>query len=508
MKVLIGTDIGSTNVKTVIFDENCRILASETKEIDCFIPKPGWTEYDCDQFWDAMIDTVQRSIKKANIDPCDIAGIGVSGQGCVVPMDKEGKVLFHGMNWADQRTQDEVKFLIDNCLDDIYSTSMNYPSTMYSAPKLMWLKRNKPEVYKKIYKFTESYGLLVQRLTGEFTIDYSFASGWTLGFDPDALEWDKTLIEKMGLDIDIFPRAHDNMEEAGRVTEKAAKEAGLVPGIPVYVGGPDYTAAAIASGALCPGQVFLSCGSGGDVITITDNMELGHPGLISNFHAKGHPIRQLNGLLGSVGFSMKWFRNEFGGLEQIEAEKRGVSAFDIMSEEAGTAEAGSGGVLFIPYLYGKFCPELNPFGKGVYFGMNGLTTRAQMIRAIMEGTCFDIYEVIRLKLDLGVTIDEVIFVGGPSKSDVWCQILADVTNRKILTVSAPEASPFGDAVLAGVGTGIFASFEEVAEKYITREKEYFPNPENHALYDKLFDIYQKIYSSTKTLFTELDELIG
>jgi xylulokinase len=506
---LIGIDIGSTNVKTVIFDKDCHVLASETQEYTTLIPRPGWTEYDPEEWWDGVKNTLNRAIQNAGIDPNKIAGLGVSSLGCCpVPMDEGGNVIYNGIPWSDQRAQDEVNFLIDNCKDIIFKTTKNTPTTMNATPHLMWIKNNEPEIYKKIYKYSEPSGFLGQRFTDEFTLDLSFASSLDFGFDVNILDYNEDLINTMGLDIDKYPRLHKNAESLGSVTEKAAKETGIVEGIPVFSGGPDFTPGALAAGALHSGQGYYSMGSGANMIVLTDDLEVASPYLISIIHAKGPELRMLDGVQGSIGYSIRWFRDQLGGLEQEAATvlDGSVNAFEIMTAEGLKTEPGAGGIVYLPYLFGKFHPVLNPNAKGVFFGISPISTRPQIIRAIMEGCSFAMYQSLKNSLKLGLKVDEIIATGGPSKSDLWCQIMADVTNTKIVTVNAPEAAPFGDAILAGVGAGLFKSFEEVAERAIKINRVYEPVDKNHNLYEDLFTIYEDVYESLYDNFDKLEEI--
>jgi xylulokinase len=369
----------------------------------------------------------------------------------------------------------------------------------------MWIKNNEPEVYKSIYKYSEPSGFLGQRFTGEFKLDYSFASSLDFGFDVKKLDWDQKLISEMGLDREKYPDLHKNTESLGTVTEKAAGETGIVPGIPVFAGGPDFTPGAIGAGALHSGQGFYSMGSGANMITLTDDSEVASPYLISIFHAKGPELRMLDGVQGSIGYSIRWFRDQLGGVEQEAADllKSKISSFDIITAEGLTTQPGAGGIIYLPYLFGKFHPILNPNAKGVFFGISPTTTRAQIIRAIMEGCTYDMYQSLKSSLNLGLHVDEIIVTGGPSKSDLWCQIMADVTGRKIVTVNAPEASPFGDAMLAGVGAGLFSDLEEVADIAISTDRIYNPNDYNHRLYEKFFSIYEEVYDTLLDSFTKL-----
>jgi len=507
--ILIGIDIGSTNVKTVAFDSDFKVLASETQEYTTLIPKPGWTEYNPEEWWDGVKNTLKRAISNGKIDVKKIAGIGVSSLGCCpVPMDKEGNVVYNGIPWSDQRAQEEVNYLINNCSEILLEKNKNTPTTMNAIPHLMWIKNNEPEIYKSIYKYTEPSGFLGQRFTGEYTMDFSFASSLDFGFDNQKLDWSEEIIKAIGLDIEKYPRLHRNTESLGSVTKKTAEELGIIEGIPIFSGGPDFTPGAIAAGVLLPGQGFYSMGSGANMITLTDDKDISSPYLISIFHAKGPDLRMLDGVQGSIGYSIRWFRDQLGGLEQKAAEvlNNEVDAFEIITSEGQKTSPGSGGLIYLPYLFGKFHPVLNPNAKGVLFGISPNTTRAQIIRSIMEGCCFDGYQSLKSALDIGLEIDEIIATGGPSKSNLWCQILADVTNVKIKTVNAPEASPFGDAILAGVGVGIFKDFKEAADKAIKVENIFKPNSSNHQIYEELFGLYEEIYQSSMGCYSKASEI--
>jgi xylulokinase len=508
-EVLVGIDIGSTNVKTVIFDTEFRVLASETQEYTTLIPKPGWTEYQPEEWWDCVKNTLNRAIKNAQVEPKRIAGIGLSSLGCCpVPMDEKLNVVYNGIPWSDQRAQDEVKFLIDKCKDSIYKACKNIPTTMNATPHLMWIKDKAPEVYKKIYKYSEPSGYLGAKFTDEVTLDFSFASSLDFGFDLRTLAWDEKLIKQMKLDVEKYPRLHRNTEQLGKVTEKAAKETGIVAGIPVFAGGPDFTPGAVGAGAIRAGQGYYSMGSGANMIVLTDDQEVASPYLISIIHAKGPQLRMLDGVQGSIGYSIRWFRDQLGGLEQQAAGllKNNLNAFDIITAEGLGTDPGAGGLVYLPYLFGKFHPVLNPDAKGVFFGIAPTTTRAQFIRAVMEGCSYDMYQSLKSSLNLGIKVNEIIATGGPSKSNLWCQIMADVTNTKIVTVTAPEAAPFGDAVIAGIGTGLFPSFESATEKAIKVDRVFQPNERNHRLYEELFGVYEEVYDSLYDKFAKLGKI--
>lgn len=504
---LIGIDVGSSNVKLVIFDERCAVLASETSEYSTHVPQAGWTEYNPEDWWLGLKNTLCRALSKSSIDAHRIRAIGLSSLGCCpILLDRDGNCLYNGIPWSDHRADREVEWIRETCGDSIYSACLNYPSTLNTIPHLLWIKNNHPDIYAAMYKFTEPSSFLAYRLTGELKLDISFASCCSFGFDIARLDWNHGLIEQMGLDSNKFPELHANEDCIGCVSTAAAIETGLIPGIPVYSGGPDFSPGALAAGILKAGQGYYSMGSGSNIIVTTDKEAVASPSLLSTIHAKGWPLRILSGVQGAVGYSLRWFRDQLGGLESIEAKEKDIDVFSILSDEADTVQAGSGGVLYIPHLFGKFHPKFNAQARGMFCGLSSLTTRAQLIRSIMEGCSFDMYESLEQIMGLGLTLDEIVVTGGPSKSATWCQILADVTGRQIVTVNAPEAAPFGDAILAGVGVGIFRSFEDVARTNITRNRAFVPDSHNHVLYQQMFQVYKELYERTKPCFEVLANL--
>jgi xylulokinase len=506
--IIAGIDIGSSNIKTVLFNKDLEIEANESREINILFPRPGWTEYNPDDWWKYVKETLRDCLLKTNISPERIAGVGLSSLGCcAVPLDKNGDHVYNAIPWSDQRAEKEVEFLVNNCKEQIFSACGNIPTGLSATPHLMWIKNSEPEVYRRIYKYTEASGYLGRKLTGNFVLDHSMASGLDYGFDVNTLDYNRELIKSMGLDRDKFPSLYKNTESIGNVTEEAAKETGLISGTPVYMGGLDILSAAVAGGAIQPGQGFYSMGSASNMMIITDK-KVSTPYMTSILHIISPGIRCLFGSQGSVGYSLKWFRDQLGQPEQRAAavlDDR-VNAFEIMTSEAMKTEPGAGGVIYLPYLFGKFHPVFNQHAQGVFFGVTPTTTKSKIIRAIMEGCTYNMYETIKSARDIGIELSEIITSGGPSKSGLWCRIIADVTNCRVITIESPEASPMGNAILAGVGNGLFDGFKQAADKYIKKENEYVPDKKNHQLYEEIFDIYNEVYNSVAPSFSRMVKL--
>ena len=507
-QAIVGIDIGSTNIKTVVYDAELNMLAQAVKEIAMLHPRPGWTEYDPALWWEYVKDTSQRALREAGIVPGAVAGIGVSSLGCcTVPLDGRGHHLYHAIPWSDQRATAEVEYLERCCRDEIYAACGNIPTVLSATPHLMWLKKHEPDIYHRMHKYTEASGFIVQKLTGQFLLDYSMASALDYGFDTTRLEYDASLIEKMHLDIEKYPVPHDNRMAAGLLTEKAAQATGFVAGTPVYLGGLDIVTATVAVGAVSPGQGFCSMGSASNLMIVADS-GVKSPYLTSLLHPMNPAMRLLFGSQPAIGFSFQWFSQQLCCQERQEAALLGpgTSVFEVMTRKASSVPPGSGGLVYLPYLFGKFHPVFNPAATGVFFGITATTTREEMMRAVMEGCTYNLHETIESARALGIQLDEIVASGGPAQSDLWCQIIADVTQAKVKTLHTSEASPLGNAIIAGLGEGVWDSYETVLGKLAKSHKCYSPNPNHHVRYRNLFGLYRQLYQDLQSAYAKLGEL--
>lgn len=503
---IVGIDLGSTNVKTVIFDQDLNILAHAEREIAMLHPRPGWTEYDPGMWWDYVRDTSRQALRESGLVPGAVAGIGVSSLGCcTVPLDRHGQHLYNAIPWSDQRAMAEVEHLEKCCRDDIYAACGNIPTVLSATPHLMWLKTHEPDIYRRMYRYTEAAGFLVQKLTGLFLLDYSSASALDYGFNTATLRHDASLISKMGLDVDKYPVPHDSRRTAGRLTEKAAGETGFEAGTAVYLGGLDIVTAAVAAGVISPGQVFCSMGSASNLMIVGDR-EARSPHLTSLLHPMDPQKRLLFGSQPATGFSFQWLSQQLCAQERGEAERddSGISVFEVMTRKASQVPPGSGGLIFLPFLFGKFHPVFNPAATGVFFGLTATTTRDQMIRAVMEGCTYNMHETIESARALGIQLDEIFVSGGPAQSDLWCQIIADITRATVRTLRTSAASPLGNAILAGLGEGVWDGYETIRQKLVQTRKTYAPDPGCHDRYRECFDLYRQLDRDLQSAYAKHD----
>jgi xylulokinase len=503
---LIGIDIGSTNTKVMVCNKNCEVIANESEENDVYTSRADWAEYDPNEWWDKVRRLIKACIGKAQISSSSIAGIGISSLGATtVPVGEDGNPAYNAIMWADRRAKKEVENL-KKYEKKVLKISGNIPSLINSTSHIIWIKKHDPDLYKRIYKFMEPSGFIGCKFTGKFTLDWTFASGIWMGFDYKKLDYNEDLVRLFGLDIEKFPDLHRNTESIGIVTKKAAEETGLEEGIPVFVGGHDVISAAVGAGAIHPGQGYFSVGSAANLLIMTGK-DIITPHMLSIIHIIGPEVKVLDGVQGSVGFSLRWFRDNLGNLEKSFSDILGnFNCYEILTAEAEKVKPGSGGIIYLPFLFGKFHPDFMKDTSSVFFGLTYSSTRGQIIRSIMEGTIYNMYENLRTAMDLGVEISEIITNGGPTRCKLWCQIISDITGRKVVTLNSPEGSLFGNVILAGVGSKIFKSFDYAVERFVTRGKVFEPDKKNHILYEKLFKIYKDISKSLGPSFTNLEKV--
>ncbi|MEI7615164.1 MAG: FGGY family carbohydrate kinase [Actinomycetota bacterium] len=503
--IMLGIDIGSSSVKALLIDSDFTVIAMADRKNPVLIPRPGWSEYKPELWWDYVKQDIAECLQKAKINADNIISVGISGCGCcMVPLDAQGNSVYNSIPWTDQRADEEVKFLEKNCRDLIFAKCGNIPNMLSPIPHLMWLKNNEKSIYDKTYKYTEASGYIGQKFTGNFTLDYSMASALDYGMDTARLDFDKDLIDAMDLDITKFPKLHANTESIGSISAEVSKETGLKQGTPVYIAGLDIFAATIAAGATSSGQGFYSTGSAGNMIVVSDK-RTSSPNVTNAISITDSSLYYTFGSQGSLGYSFDWFVENFCELEVKASEmlNKTIKAYQIVDLEVAKSKPGAGGLLYMPYLFGKFHPDFNPDAQGVFFGIGPTTTKIDMLRAVMEGAVFNMYETIKVINGLGVKLEQIITSGGPSRSAIWCQIMSDITGISIKSIDIPEATAIGSALLGGIGAGLFKSFDDVNKKYEKPARIYEPDMANHNIYEKLFEIYKVVYSGSVEGFEKL-----
>ena len=504
-KYLLGIDIGTSGCKIAIFDYCGKLRDSITERYSTYFSASGCAEQDANDWWSAVCRGIRNLISKEQINPSEIIGIGVDGQSWVcLPIDEEGKPLCKAMIWLDRRAEKEAKWLKEGIGEErLIQTSGNPVEPGYILPKMLWLKENKQDVYNNTCKFLQSNAYIVYKLTEKYSQDYSQAYGFHF-FNISQGQWDENLAKELSINLDMMaPLVHCH-DIVGTVTTQAAKETGLLPGIPVVAGGLDAACSALGAGVIGNGETQEQAGQAGGM-SIVLGRALIHPKLILGYHVIPNKWLLQGGTVGGSGI-LRWYNQEFGFLEQQIAEESQRNVYEIFDEEVVEIAPGSDGLIFLPYMEGERSPVWDSHAKGVLLGLSYQKKRSQVIRSLMESVGFALFDNINTAEEKGIVIKNLVSVGGGANSKVWTQMKSDITNKTIYVPCANYATSLGAAILAGVGVGVYRDFNDAVRCCVKIQRTHNPDLEKHQLYQRYFKIYKKMYLQLKEIFKEMSDL--
>jgi xylulokinase len=505
---LIGIDIGTTGAKSVLINERGRVLASDLQEYPLSLPQAGWAEQDPEHWVTATIASLRNLLAKSRLQPNSIAGMALSGQmHGLVCLDKAGAVLRPAILWCDTRTTAECK-LIEKQVGGrarLIQLASNPALEGFTLPKLVWVQRNEPSIFKRTATVLLPKDYVRYRLTGALGMDISDAAG-TLMLDVKGKQWSAAILKALKINPSVLPPLGESPEIAGHITAEAAKLTGLPEGLPVAFGGADNTCAAVGNGVIKEGIVAVSIGTSGTVIAPTRSPQRDKLGRAHTFNHSVPGLWYVMGVMQAAGLSLKWLRDNFGAMELAMAEDTGIDAYEFLAARVGSIPPGSEGLLWLPYLNGERTPHLDANARGVLFGVSPRHTKAHVVRAIMEGVVFGLRDSLEIIRGLGIPVKEIRLTGGGAKSAVWRQMQADIFGQPVVTINVEEGPAFGAAIIAGVGTKVYKSFEAATDQIIKVGKPIQPNPENVARYNKQYALFQDLYVSLKEDFAKLAKL--
>ncbi len=495
MRCVAGIDVGTSGVKCILVDERGRVVSSKTEAYPLSNPKEGWSEQNPADWWEGTCRAMKAAVEKSGLKLGDIAGVSFSGQmHGLVALDAQDQVIRPAILWNDQRTGKECEEIIAAAggLDGLISYTNNTMLTGYTGGKILWLKKNEPDHFKRMKLFLMPKDYIRFLLTGERMTEVSDGSGTGL-FDVKNRKFNFELIGKLGFDASVFPKVVESDEVAGYVTKEAAALTGLPEGVPVYAGGGDAVIQTTGMGIVKEGTIGLIIGTSGIVSMALDGFGVNTGGLVQFFCNNDKRKWQAFGCQLSSGGSMEWYKNTFYS---------GDNAFREIDASAEASAPGSGGVVFLPYLTGERCPHADPYAKGMFFGLSVTTTKGDMARAVMEGVVCGLREIYELILSSkpGMKPADVVSSGGGAKSRIWRQIQADIMGLPVKTLQgAAEGGAYGAAVVAGVGAGLWKDIEQAAQM-LSVETVTEPIPENVEAYNSIIKTYSGLYQDVKHRF--------
>lgn len=504
---VIGIDIGTSGCKSLLIDDRGRVVARALEEYPLSNPRPGWSEQNPEDWWQAARITIQHLLKSGEAAG-SIRAIGLSGQmHGMVALDKDGRVLRPCIMWNDQRTGKQCQEIHDRLggVEGLLSHTNNRMLPGYTGGKILWVRENEPHLYEKISMVFNPKDYIRFRLTGEYATEVSDASGTGL-FNVRERKWSYRLLDILDIPKDWLPRCYESPEVSGKVMASVAAELGLPAGLSVAGGGGDAVVQTTGTGLVEPGILGTTIGTAGIVAMALDKC-YDNPGgklqvFCNNMPGKWHAM----GVTLAAGGSLRWFRDVLGGPEKEVSRWTGDHVYDILSREASRAEPGSEGLVFLPYLIGERCPYPDPHARGAFVGLTLRHTKSHIIRSVLEGVIFSLRDTAELIREMGVPLTQIRTSGGGAASELWRQIHADVFNSEVFTMSgSAEGGAYGAALVAGAGAGIWPTVEG-AVKVLTVETRNSPIPENIRLYDRLFRVYRNLYGALKNSFDTIAEI--
>jgi xylulokinase len=499
--VIFAHDLGTTGNKASLYDRDGKLIKSCYRAYETRYPKPGWVEQRPDDWWQALVDSTQEVLTASGVDPAQILGLSFSGQMMAgIPVDRDGKVLQEStMIWADHRSGSQGAAIEEKVgWERFYQTTgagMAIP--LYPIAKILWLKENAPEIYKKTYKFLGVKDVLIQRLTGRFSTDFSDASNTGL-LDIHRREWSTDLISEVGIDLDkLCDEILPSHTVIGKIGKQAASEIGLLEGTPVVLGGGDVSCAALGAGVIQEGSAYNYIGSASwlaiaaPLPIFDDKMR---PFTLCHVVPERYVVQMA---MFSAGVAFEWFRDQICLTEAADAEDRGTDAYDLMTELASASPPGAKGLLFLPNMRPGGAPHNNLNDRGAIVGLTLAHGRGDVLRAVLEGiTCNIRLMCEAMEEQAGARFSELRMIGGGSKSALWRDIEASVLNKNIVTLTAhQEANVLGASIIAGVALGVFDTFDDGIKEYVKRSETIEPNEEWRRVYEEQFPIFKRAYTA-------------
>ncbi len=510
---LLGLDYGTGGAKACVIDAEGEVRGFAFEEYPFIHEKPGWSEHDAPNYWQAACRLIRAVVVEAGISPRDIRGLAVSSAlPSLVLVDRDHNPLHHAYNLMDRRATREVQWLKETIGEErIFQLSGNRLEDHPAIVNLLWEKNNRPDAFKQLYKALTIDGYITLKLTGRAVTCYGDAAFYGVAYNLRERRFDTALLDEIGLDPKLMPDLFKSEEVIGEVTPAAAEATGLVAGTPVAAGQVDFNASCIAAGVTQPGDIMSNLGTVGNFGIVHQNpdfifSDVGYAMITCAFTVDSDRTYVTIPTTTTGGQSIRYLRDNFSQAE-VESERvLGVSAYDLLNLQAQKVPPGSDGLIILPYLMGERTPIWDVQARGVVFGLSLNHTKGHLVRAMMEAVAYAMYDSFQLIQKAGLPINfPMVLNEGGAVSTLWRQIITDVFNVPIVLVKRRTGAPFGDAILAGVATGVFKDFS-VAKQWVEYIEPMEPNGANHQRYMDYFGLYKQLYSHVKEDFQTLARL--
>ena len=489
--------MGTGGTRALVMDGEGRIISSATEEHAPFAsPQIGWAEQRPEDWWRACGISVRTALAKASLRGEDIACVGFSGQmhGAVM-LDERDEVVRPALIWCDVRTQKQCDDLTAKVgAERLIELTCNPALANFTVTKLLWVRKNEPELWKRVRSVMLPKDYVRFRLTGERATDMADASG-TLLLDVAHRRWSSEMLKAAEVDERWLPGLFESPDVCGQVSAAGAAATGLKAGTPVVAGAGDQAAGATGMGIVAAGAVSATIGTSGVVFAATDRPALDPKGRLHTFcHAI--PGRwHVMGVTQAAGLSLRWFREQFGT-----ESKDGGDPYERLTDAATTVLPGCDGLLWTPYLMGERTPHLDGSARAALVGLSASHTRAHVVRAILEGVALSLRDTFTIFEEMKVPVKNIRLGGGGARSKLWRQIQADVYGHEVEIVEAEEGAAYGAAILAGVGAKIWPSVDAACERTVRVKERVAARPDVVQVMDQTYSAYRRVYAATKAIF--------
>lgn len=503
MKYFLAYDVGTSSVKTILVNEAGAILASVIEDYPLYMPKPGWVEQEPLDYWNAICKATKQLIASAEVSLHNINGIAFTTQAMgIIPVNKQGDILHRNISWVDGRAEKQACAIMrklggKRLFRNIIGVEITGKDVI---PKLIWLKENRPEIFRNTYKVLDVNGYLRFKCTGRMTAEWSGACSYS--FNLKKKDWERLFFTITGVGTDKLPELVRSVDEVGKLTEQAASEMGLIPGIPVYGGCDDTQSAAVGTTAIGEGEAHIYTGTSAWV-GVTTRRPMGFKNGVFCIQSADPQMNLVVGITESAGVNTEWLLSNFYKKEKETLHTDAL--FELLENEVKQITAGAEYLIVTPWFLGERCPVSTTTTRSTIFNLSHQHTRAHIARAHFEGIAYNLrWSIQHLENDFGFKIHELKVTGGGTYSKTWMQIIANVTQRKIITTSQPKnAGALGAAMCAMVGSGTFNNFNEI-QKLIQTKEEFLPDTSTKNVYDVLFENYQSIYHQLKKTYNKIN----
>ncbi len=496
-RYFIGVDVSTTASKAVVVDEQGNVVTTKSHPHELYTPRPLWSEQDPENWWQAASQSLREAVQEVGADA--VAAIGLTGQmHGLTSLDKDGQPVRPAMLWNDQRSIAQCAEITEKIgAKRLYQLIGSILLPGFTAPKLLWVKQNEPDVFGRIAHILLPKDYIRYRLSGAYVADVADGSGFGL-MDIGKRTWSDELLSAYGFSRSILPELCESQDVSARVSEAGAAATGLKVGTPIVGGAGDQPASGVGNGIVEPNQASLTVGTSGVAYAANARYEPEPDGRLHTFCGPMPGTWMHMGVMLSAAGGLRWLHDEV---------TPGMN-YDELNRHAESVPRGALGLLFAPYLTGERNPHPDPFARGAFIGFTLRHGVPHMIRSVMEGVAFGMRDQLELLRSLGVNPKEAVIAGGLVNSPVWKHLTTDIMGIPLYTVNTGESSAFGAAILAAVGTGAYPDVPTACKAMVRRVETIQPDPAGAADYERLYPIFQGLYPALKTTYAALAKFEG